>query len=215
MRFMKHTSRAGLPLLLVALLLVVAACAPQEEAGMADEPAGEEPAEEMQQAAMQDAPQAIPLRANEARPSPNASVTQTIGTTVVTMTYGRPGVKGRQVFGGLEAYGTVWRAGANEATVFSVTSDVAINGEALPAGVYAFFAIPNEGDWTLIFNKQAEQWGAFNYDESQDALRVTATPQEADAVEWLAYYFGDLTGSSATAYLHWDTTRVPFTISTE
>lgn len=210
MRFMKRTSRAGLPLLLMALLLVVAACAPQEEAGMADEPAGA-----VQEAAMQEAPQAIPLRANEARPSPNASVSQTIGTTVVTLTYGRPGVKGRRVFGGLEAYGTVWRAGANEATVFSATSDVTINGEALPAGVYAFFAIPNEGDWTLIFNKQAEQWGAFNYDESQDALRVTATPQEADAVEWLAYYFGDLTGTSATAYLHWDTTRVPFTISTE
>ncbi len=210
---MKCTSQAGLPLLLMVLLLVVAACAPQEEAGMAD--AGDEPAGEMQEASMQDAPQAIPMRANEARPSPNASVTQTIGTTIVTMTYGRPGVKGRQVFGGLEAYGAVWRAGANEATVFSVTSDVTINGEALPAGVYAFFAIPTEGDWTLIFNKQAEQWGAFNYDESQDALRVTATPEEADAAEWLAYYFGDLTANAATAYLHWDTTRVPFTISTE
>lgn len=210
MRFMKRTSLAGLPLWLMALLLVVAACAPQEEASIAEEPAAAP-----QEAASETAPQAIPMRANEARPSPNASVSQTIGTTIVTITYGRPGVKGRQVFGGLEAYGAVWRAGANEATVFSVTDDVTINGEALPAGVYGFFAIPNEGDWTLIFNNQPDQWGAFDYDEGQDALRVTATPEETGAVEWLAYYFGDLTGSSATAYLHWDTTRVPFTISTE
>ena len=192
------------------MALFLAACAPQEEAGMADEPA-----EEMQEAAMQEAPQAIPLRANEARPSPNASVTQTVGTTIVTMTYGRPGVKGRDIYGGLVPYGSVWRTGANEATVFSVTSDVTINGEALPAGVYAFFAIPNEGDWTLIFNKQAAQWGAFDYDESQDALRVTATPEEGQMEEWLTYYFDDLTGSAAKAYLHWDTVRVPFTISTQ
>ena len=124
MRFMKCTSLAGL---LWALLLVVAACAPQEEAQVAEEPAGE-----TQEVVVQEASQAIPLRANEARPSPNASVTQTIGTTIVTITYGRPGVKGRQVFGGLEAYGEVWRAGANEATVFSVTDDVSINGQALP-----------------------------------------------------------------------------------
>ena len=211
MRFMKQKPSAGLSFLLMALLIGFAACAPQEEASMA-----EEPAVETQQASLQEAPQAIPMRANnETRPSPNASVSQTIGTTVVTITYGRPGVKGRQVFGGLEQYGAVWRTGANEATVFSVTGDVTINGEALPAGVYGFFAIPNETEWTLIFNKQPEQWGAFNYDQGQDALRVTVTPEEAEQVEWLAYYFGDLTDTSANAYLHWDTVRVPFTIATQ
>ena len=202
---------AGLPLLLMALLVVLIGCAPQEEASVAEEPSGE-----TQQASLQEAPQSIPLRANnEARPSPNASVTQTIGTTIVTITYSRPGVKGRQVFGGLEQYGAVWRTGANEATVFSVTSDVTINGEALPAGVYGLFTIPNEGEWTIIFNKQPAQWGAFDYDQSQDALRVTATPEEAGAVEWFAFYFGDLTDTSANAILHWDTVRVPFTIATQ
>ena len=211
MRFMEKKALAGLSLLLMALLVVFAACAPQEEASMAEEPAGE-----TQQASLQEAPQSIPMRDNsEARPSPNASVTQTLGTTIVTIAYSRPGVKGRQVFGGLEQYGAVWRAGANEATVFSVTDDVTINGEALPAGVYGFFAIPNETEWTLIFNKEPNQWGAFDYDQSQDALRVTATPEEGSQVEWFAYYFGELTDTSAKAFLHWDTVRVPFTISTE
>ena len=191
---MEKCTFAGLSWMLMALFIVFSGCAPQEEAGTTEESSGES-----QQVALQEAPQSIPPRANEARPSPNASVSQTIGAAVVTITYGRPGVKGRQVFGGLEAYGSVWRAGANEATVFSVSDDVTINGEALPAGVYAFFAIPTEGDWTLIFNKQAEQWGAFNYDQSQDALRVTATPQEGSQVEWLAYYFGNLTENAATA----------------
>ena len=96
MRFMEKKPFAGLSLLLMALLIVVAGCAPQEEAAVAEEG-------EMQEVAMQETPQAIPMRSNsEARPSPNASVTQTIGTTIVTITYGRPGVKGRQVFGGLE-----------------------------------------------------------------------------------------------------------------
>lgn len=211
MRFMEQKLLAGLPFLLTALLIVLAGCAPQEEASVAEESSGE-----VQEVNVQEAPQAIPLRANnEARPSPNASVTQTIGTTVVTITYGRPGVKGRQVFGGLEQYGAVWRTGANEATVFSVTSDVTINGEALPAGVYGFFTIPGEDEWTIIFNKQPNQWGSFDYDQGQDALRVTATPEEAAAVEWFAFYFGELTNTSAKAFLHWDTVRVPFTIATQ
>ena len=210
MRTMEKPPFASLSCTLLALLFVFTACAPQEEASTA-----EASADQAQPVALQAAPPSIPMRANEARSSPNASVTQSIGTTTVTITYGRPGVKGRQVFGDLEAYGAVWRTGANEATVFSVTDDVTINGEALPAGVYSFFAIPTEGDWTLIFNKQAEQWGAFDYDESQDALRVTVTPEEGPQNEWLAYYFGDLAGSSATAYLHWDTVRVPFTIGVE
>ena len=156
---------------------------------------------------------AIPPRADEARPSPNARVNQTIGTTEVTITYGRPGVKGRDVFGGLEPYGQVWRAGANEATVFHATGDVTINGEPLPAGVYGFFAIPGEDEWTLIFNREAEQWGAFDYDEEQDALRVKVTPEEGPHQEWLEYYFENLSDTSATAVLHWAETRVPFTVA--
>lgn len=153
---------------------------------------------------------------NEAKASPNAVVTQTLGTTVVTISYGRPGVKGRTVFGQLEPFGEIWRAGANEATVISFTSDVKINGEPLAAGAYAFFAIPREeGQWTLIFNAVPNQWGAYRYDESQDALRVEVMPEQAPHMEWLAFYFDELTATSGEAVLHWATTRVPFTISVE
>ncbi len=157
----------------------------------------------------------MPVRAaNEVRPSPNAGITQAIGTTEIQITYGRPAVKGRDVFGGLEPYDSVWRAGANEATVFRTTRDVTINGEPLPAGVYGFFAIPEPDEWTLIFNRTASQWGAFDYDEEADALRVTATPESGPHQEWLDYSFENLSDSSATAVLHWATTRVPFTIGT-
>lgn len=157
----------------------------------------------------------IPLRArHEVRPSPNAGTNLTIGTTDIHLTYGRPGVKGRNVFGGLEPYGSVWRAGANEATVFRASDDVTINGEPLPAGVYAFFAIPEPDEWTLIFNRQANQWGAFDYNEEVDALRVTVTPEQGPHKEWLDYSFENLSDTSATVVLHWATTRVPFTIGT-
>lgn len=157
----------------------------------------------------------MPVRArHEVRPSPNAATSQTIGTTEMHITFGRPGVKGRDVFGGLEPYGSVWRAGANEATVFRTTRDVTINGDALPAGVYSFFAIPEPDEWTLIFNRRANQWGAFDYNEETDALRVTATPETGPHKEWLDYSFENLTDSSATAVLQWATTRVPFTIRT-
>lgn len=157
----------------------------------------------------------IPPRANdEPRPSPNASVSQTVGTTEMTISYGRPGVKGRDVFGGLEPYGEVWRAGANEATVFSFSDDVTINGQPLAAGTYAFFVIPEEeGDWTLIFNSTAEQWGAYRYDESQDALRVPATPETGASQEWLSYSFDELAPNSARVVLHWSDTMVPFTVA--
>lgn len=156
----------------------------------------------------------VPARANDKpRASPNAAVSQTIGTTVVSITYGSPAVKGREVFGGLEAYGKVWRAGANEATVISFTGDVTVNGEALPAGTYALFAIPGESEWTLIFNGTPNQWGAYDYDAGKDVLRVMVDAQEAPHAEWLRYGFDDLKATSAQAYLHWSTVKVPFTIS--
>ncbi len=158
----------------------------------------------------------VPPRANDKpRASPNAGVSQTIGTNVVSVTYGSPAVKGREVFGGLEAYGKVWRAGANEATVMSFSGDVSINGEALPAGVYGFFAVPGASEWTLVFNSVANQWGAYDYDAGNDVLRVTVAAEEAPHAEWLRYGFENLTANSAQAYLHWSTTKVPFIISVE
>jgi len=161
---------------------------------------------------------AAPTRAQERannvpRVSPNAAVSQTIGVTEVRITYGRPHVRGRDIFGGLVSYDDVWRTGANEATTFSVSTPVQIEGKSLDAGTYSFFTIPGEDTWTLIFNEEAEQWGAYNYDSSTDALRVTVEPEPAPNRKMMSFYIHSVTDTSATAVLHWAETRVPFDIS--
>jgi hypothetical protein len=170
------------------------------------------------------------------RPSQKASVMQTVGVTDITITYSRPGVKGRTIWGDPPAgaatttatlddartrakdqvivpYGHVWRAGANEATQFAVTDDVLINGQPLKAGTYSLHAIPGKDEWTFIFNSDAGQWGSFTYDEKKDVLRVKAKPQTAgDAQEWLLYTFDPVGESSAQVNLRWERLRVPFTV---
>lgn len=149
------------------------------------------------------------------RVSPAASVSQTIGkTTVVTVDYGRPAVKGRTVWGELVPMDKVWRTGANEATRFSASTDVLINGEKLAAGEYSLFTIPGKDSWTIIFNKTANQWGAYEYDEKMDALRITATPQNAPHAEWLSIGFESLDSTKATTAIHWEKVKVPFTVVT-
>ena len=125
------------------------------------------------------------------RPSPAAQATATVDGVDVTIDYSQPSVKGREIYGDLVPYGEVWRTGANEATTFEVSGDVTVEGETLPAGKYALFTIPDEDQWTLIFNKQAEQWGAFDYDESQDALRVEVTPEDSEPTEQLTFTISD------------------------
>jgi Protein of unknown function (DUF2911) len=156
------------------------------------------------------------------RLSPKASVSQTIGFTDVTINYGRPGVKGRKIWGGLVPYDKVWRAGANEATKFTFSKDVWINGNKIPAGSYAFFAIPTEKEWTLIFNKVADQWGLdYDKNKSQDVLKIKVNPAATDYHEWLEYTFSDMNvqkagmKNSAVVNLIWDKLRVPFTVETE
>lgn len=155
----------------------------------------------------------VPPRGNdEARASSNAAVSQTIGTTNVTVTYGRPHVRDRAIYGDLVPYGQIWRAGANEATTITFSDDVTVAGEDLAAGTYALFATPNEDSWTLHFNSVAEQWGAYNYNASNDVLTVTVTPQEAPAQEMLTYSFQDVTNTEGTLVLHWADVMVPVTI---
>lgn len=153
-------------------------------------------------------------KARQLQLSQAASVTQTIGVTDVSITYHRPGVKGRKVFGDLEPLGKVWRAGANEATVFSFSTDVMIDGTTLKAGRYSFFLIPTNGDWTVIFNTVADQWGAFRYDSSKDALRFTVKPAVIPNEEWLSYSFSDLSSNSATVTMKWSTVAISFKIMT-
>ena len=148
------------------------------------------------------------------RPSQKASLTQTIGLTDVTITYSRPGVKGRQIWGGLVPYDKVWRTGANEATTISFSDDVMINSQPLPKGTYSLHTIPGRDSWTIIFNKTANQWGSFNYDAAQDALRVTVKPEKADFREWMSFDVPQLSTDSATVALRWENLAVPFTVST-
>lgn len=150
-------------------------------------------------------------RANdEPRVSPNATVSQTIGTTDITITYGRPAVNDRTIFGDLVPYGKVWRTGANESTALVVSDNVTIEGNELEAGTYSLYTIPGKDEWTIIIN-DIMSWGT-QYDEGGDILRFTVEPEEADFRERLLFYFEDLTENSATIALHWETVKVPFTI---
>jgi hypothetical protein len=172
-------------------------------------------------------------------PSQKASVMQTIGVTDVTITYYRPAIKGRTIFADappsmetrakgdatldnqnerkpgepIVPYNHVWRAGANDATVFQVTDDVLINGQPLKAGTYSLEAIPGKEDWTIIFNNDSGQWGAFAYDSKKDALRVQAKPQPVpSSQELLVYNFDPVTANTATVNLRWEKVNVPFTV---
>lgn len=151
------------------------------------------------------------------RASPYAEVLQRIGVTDVKITYHRPGVKGREIWGGLVPHSLdkPWRAGANDATTFSVGNDVKIGGKTLPAGNYTFYAFTGPEEWTLVFNKVEKAWGSYEYDAEKDALRVTVKPKEAPHMEWLLYGFEDLRENSAVCFLHWEKLKVPFVIETE
>ncbi len=127
---------------------------------------------------------------SEALPSPRQQASGEISGVAITVDYGSPAVKGRTVWGDLEPYGKVWRAGANETTSIELSGDVTVNGNDLAAGKYAIFMIPNENEgWVVIFNKGWDAWGAFSYAEDQDVLRISVTPEWSDdVVERLTYY---------------------------
>ncbi len=141
------------------------------------------------------------------RKSKNGLTSGTIDGVEVTIEYGRPKVKGRKIWGDLVPYGKVWRTGANEATTVAFSTDVKIQGEALAAGTYSLFTIPTEAGWTVIFNKTAEQWGAFSYDPALDALRVEAKVAPADATEALEFVLED-----SDVVLKWEKLAVSFTV---
>jgi hypothetical protein len=174
------------------------------------------------------------------RASQKMTIAQTVGTTEISITYSRPAVKGRTIFGDAPAamaarakgegtlddqnlrqkgepivpYDHVWRAGANEATLFTVGDDVLINGQPLAAGKYSLHMIPaKDGNWTVIFNKDDGQWGSFFYDAAKDALRVKTKAEAAPFnMELLTYYFDPVSDDQATVHLRWEKMDVPFTV---
>lgn len=113
-----------------------------------------------------------------AQKSPRETANGSVDGITISVDYGAPSVKARTIWGGLEPYGYVWRAGANENTTISFDKNVKIAGKNLAAGKYGFFIIPNEeGDWVAIFSTKNDAWGAKKYDEKEDALRVNIKPE--------------------------------------
>ena len=149
------------------------------------------------------------------RVSPHASVSQTVGVTDITITYSRPGVKGRVIWGELVPWNKVWRTGANEATTIAFGDDVTVDGHPLPAGRYSLATIPTETTWTVIFNKVADQWGMYSYKPEEDALRITVTPRPVPFTEWLTFSFPELTPDSAVVAMTWEKLEVPFTVKVD
>lgn len=152
---------------------------------------------------------------NLPRPSPKATVSQTVGITEVTIHYSRPGVKDRKIWGDLVPYGQVWRTGANENTTITFSTPVKVEGKELPAGTYGLQTIPNQNEWTLILSKDAELWGAFNYKPENDALRAPVKPAPADFRERMGFEFEDVTDNSARVVLRWEKLQVPFNIEVD
>lgn len=136
--------------------------------------------------------------------SPAASVSQTFGITDVTLTYHRPQVKGREIWGKLVPFNEVWRAGANEATTIAFTSAVKLGGKEIPAGSYALFVQPAKDKWTIIVNKDAKQWGAFTYKADQDVARFDVIPAAAPMTEWLTFSIDPTSQSQATISMKWE-----------
>ncbi len=149
------------------------------------------------------------------RPSPGAKVSQTVGTTDLTVSYSRPAVKDRAIWGALVPYGAPWRTGANEATQFVCSDDIMVEGQKLPAGTYAFVTIPTADRWTVAFSTQKEMWGAFAYEQKNDALRITVKPVAAEHVERMQFSFDEPTADAVTLNLRWAKLSVPVKITVD
>jgi len=149
------------------------------------------------------------------QPSPAATASQRVGITDITITYHRPAVNKREVWGKLVPWNEVWRAGANENTVITFTSPVTVGGHQLAAGSYGLHMIPTAQSWTVIFNREAKAWGSFCYDASEDAARVSVTPVASPFEEHLAYTFDDPTDRSVVATLRWEKVAVPIRIDVD
>jgi hypothetical protein len=145
------------------------------------------------------------------RLSQGAKITQVIGLSEVTIYYHRPGVKGREIFGGLLPYDSVWRAGANEPTLFTFSDEVTIEGKKLPAGTYRFVTFPGKKQWTVVFNSEVKNWGTM-YDAQYDVMKFTVTPESGANEEWMSFSFTDLTPSSARVVLAWEKVKIGFKI---
>jgi Protein of unknown function (DUF2911) len=146
--------------------------------------------------------------------SQHAVVKQRVGLTDIKITYHRPLVNGRKVWGGLVPLGEVWRAGANQNTTIEFSDAVSVEGKPLPKGRYGLHMIPTADTWTIIFSKMADAWGSYTYKQEEDALRITEIkPRPAEMEEALEYEFEDLKPDSTLVTMKWEKLAVPFKVS--
>jgi tetratricopeptide (TPR) repeat protein len=142
-----------------------------------------------------------------------AEIKQRIGITDITISYHRPLVNDRKVWGGLVPYGQVWRAGANMNTTITFSDPVQIDGKPLDKGTYGLHMLPNADEWTIIFSKNSTSWGAFTYNQAEDAVRVNVKPAATEMHNALTYEFDQLKADSAAIVMKWEKVAVPFNIS--
>lgn len=147
------------------------------------------------------------------RPSPPATATGKVGGANISINYSSPSVKGRKIWGELVPYGKMWRAGANEATIFETDKDITVEGKKLPAGKYSLFALPGEKEWQFAFNSQTGQWGIkmggeANRDPAKDVLTVTVKPKASPTMNERLVY--EITPGGFV--LKWEKLEVPVSI---
>jgi hypothetical protein len=153
----------------------------------------------------------LPL--DDVKASQSGSVWQEIANTSITVTYDRPVARGRELFGGIVPFGDIWNPGANDATAIALSRDVTINGNALPAGSYSLWAIPDPNRWTMIFSREADVYHTPYPGEEHDALRFMVSPRLGEHMETLAFYFAAVEKKDAELRLHWGDTYVPLSIT--
>jgi hypothetical protein len=148
--------------------------------------------------------------------SPLCSFKQRIGVADVEISYSRPGIKGRKIFGGLVPFGKVWRTGANQATKLTVSTPIKLNGHEVAPGTYAIFSIPDNDEWTIILNKELEPMGTSKYDEKLDVLRLTVKPSVLDhTVENMHIEIDPISDTSASLDILWEKTKVSIKIEVD
>ncbi len=148
-------------------------------------------------------------------PSPAASVSQVFGLTKVQIDYSSPGVKGRTIWGGLVPYDSVWRTGANAATIISFGTNVTVGGQQVKQGKYALFTIPGRDSWTIILNSDYSQFGAFDYKKSLDVVRFTVKPATVPFRERMEFLLDPLSDSTCKVTLQWEKLNVSFDVSAD
>ena len=148
-------------------------------------------------------------------PSPFATLTQRIGLTDLTLAYSRPNVKGRAIWGDLVPWDKPWRTGANQATTFTASDDILVEGQRLPAGTYALVTIPGKAEWTVIFNQDLKLWASTEYDAAKDVLRVKVKPQAITPVETLRLSFPEVEATKGMLAVEWEKVRVPIRIAVD